>query len=135
MKNIATRLAAAALLVAALAACAGGAPAATQAPATPVAFAIKTAPAAAQICMEALAGGKLSPHPQSGLGLTTADGQSMPVEWPFGYRSWIVEGRTVLVDETGKIVAKVGDEVTVGGGFGNLFWHACGGVTVTKPAS
>jgi hypothetical protein len=134
VKNAATRLAAAALLVAAVGACSGGA-AGTQPPATPVAFAIKTAPAVAQACMDALAGGKLAPNDLSGLGIASADGQAMPVEWPFGYKAWIVEGRAVLVDETGKIVAKVGDEVTVGGGFGNVFWHACGGVTVTKPAS
>jgi hypothetical protein len=32
-------------------------------------------------------------------------------------------------------VAREGDEITVGGGFGNGLWHACGGVTVTRAAT
>jgi hypothetical protein len=95
---------------------------------------IKVAPAASQACMDALLGGVLAVNNQSGLGVDT-DGEKMPVEWPFGYSARMESGRIALLDEAGKVVARVGDEITVGGGFGNQFWHACGGVTVTRPAS
>jgi len=137
------RLATMALLaVAAVAttACAG-APAATTTPsavptattavpsATP-AIAITTAKVANAICMEALMTGKLARDARTGLGVTAADGQQMPVEWPFGYSARNDGGRLALVDETGVIVAREGDTVEVGGGFGNVMWHACGPVTV-----
>ena len=41
-------------------------------------------------------------------------------QWPssvFGYTARNQLGTTVLVDEKGKVVAKVGDEISVGGGF------------------
>ena len=57
-----------------------------------------------------------SPYNQSGLGVTGADGEAMAVEWPFGYTARNQLGTTVLVDEKGKVVAKVGDEISVGGG-------------------
>jgi hypothetical protein len=144
------RLATMALLaVAAVAttACAG-APAATKTPsaaptatiavptATPAvpnatpAIAITTAKVANAICMEALMTGKLARDARTGLGVTAANGQQMPVEWPFGYSARNDGGRLALVDETGVIVAREGDTVEVGGGFGNVMWHACGPVTV-----
>jgi hypothetical protein len=98
------------------------------------AVAIRTAPEVAQACMDALAGGTLAANNASGLGITSAEGEQMAVEWPFGYTARNNLGRIELLDETGKVVAKVGDEITVGGGFGNQFWHACGPVSVTKPA-
>ncbi len=83
--------------------------------------------------MDALMTGTLARHPQSGLGITGTDGQSMAVEWPFRYSARLETGRIVLVDETGKVVAREGDEISVGGGFGNAFWHACGPVNVNPP--
>ena len=80
-------------------------------------------------------GGKLAKHPQSGLGISSADGSQSPVEWPFRYSARVEFGRVILLDETGKVVAREGDEITVGGGFGNQFWHACAPVTVTKAGS
>jgi hypothetical protein len=85
--------------------------------------------------MDALLGGKLTRNPQSGLGVTSRDGQDMIVEWPFGYTALDDEGRIALVDETGTVVAHEGDEITVGGGFGNQLWYACAPVTVTSAAS
>jgi hypothetical protein len=83
--------------------------------------------------MDALLGGTLTQNPQSGLGVTSADRQSMPVEWPFGYSARSELGRLALVDETGQVVAREGDEISVGGGFGTQFWHACGPVTIDVP--
>ena len=94
------------------------------------AVALKTAPAANNICMDALLGGTLARHPQTGLGVTSADGQSTAVEWPFGYTSRQEGTKLALLDETGKVVAREGDQISVGGGFGNDLWHACGGVFV-----
>lgn len=129
MRNLLRRLVAASLLVATVGACGttvpvGGGP-----------VTIKTAPRVADACMDALLGGTLAINNQSGLGVTSPGGETMAVEWPFGYTARNEGGRAVLLDETGKVVAKVGDEITVGGGFGTQFWHACGPVTVTKAAS
>jgi hypothetical protein len=122
------RLAAGAVIVVSLAAC-GSAAAPTPSPANAATgsafeFGIKTAARQPDACMDALLGGTLARHPQSGLGVVN-DGEQMPVEWPFRYSARIVEGRVILFDETGKPVAAEGDEITVGGGFGNQFWHAC----------
>jgi len=147
------RLAAVALLaVAAVAttACAG-APAATATPtavpsavptatnavpdptgnATP-AIAITTARVANAICMDALMTGTLARDARTGLGVTASDGQQMAVEWPFGYSARNDGGGLALVDDTGKIVAHEGDTIQVGGGFGNVMWHACGLVSAAN---
>jgi hypothetical protein len=105
--------------------------AATEAPLFP----IRAAAIPPQACMDALMGGKLARVPASGLGVATVDGGAIAVEWPFHYTAREVEGRIVLIDETGKIVAREGDEITVGGGMGNGIWYSCAPVTVTKPAS
>jgi hypothetical protein len=85
--------------------------------------------------MDALLGGTLARSAQSGLGVTSADGQATAVEWPFGWSASIELGRVALRDETGKVVAHEGDEITIGGGFGNQLWYACGPLTVTKAVS
>jgi hypothetical protein len=113
-----------ALVIAVVAACSIIAPAST---------ALRTAPVPATACMDALIGGRLTQHPQSGLGVTSADGQATPVEWPFGYTARNDLERLALVDETGRVVAHEGEEITVGGGFGTQFWHACGPVTIVVP--
>ncbi len=139
-----TRLAALALLAVAaiaIAACSAAPPATTtpsNAPTavpsvTPIAtpaIAITTAPVANAVCMEALMSGRLTRDARTGLGVTASDGQQMAVEWPFGYSARNDGGRLALVDDTGKVVAREGDEIQVGGGFGNLMWHACGPVSV-----
>ena len=128
MKHKLMTLVAATMLAAVVAACQSG-----SVPIGGGAVAIRTAPAVAQACMDALAGGTLAANNASGLGINSAGGEQMAVEWPFGYAARNNLGAIELLDETGKVVAKVGDEITVGGGFGNQFWHACGPVTVTKP--
>ena len=83
-------------------------------------------------CMDALASGRLVATPVSGLGLLAADGSLMAVEWPFGYRAVIVGGLIVLLDDEGRAVARVGDTIQVGGGFGVRLWHACAPVEVVQ---
>lgn len=74
--------------------------------------------------------GSLERHPLSGLGISTAD-SATPVEWPFGYSARIVASSVVLLDGTGKVVAREHDRVHVGGGLGaGSIWFACGDVTV-----
>ncbi|HEY8237866.1 MAG TPA: hypothetical protein VIF63_00375 [Candidatus Limnocylindrales bacterium] len=135
MQNYVVRLVAASLVVVSVAACStGAAPTATPALTAVPAFAIRAAAAQPQACMDALLGGKLTRNPGSGLGVTNGN-EATVVEWPFRYSAREAEGRVLLIDETGKVVAREGDEITVGGGFGNQFWHACGPVTVTKAAN
>ena len=78
--------------------------------------------------------GTLTRNPQPGLGITSADRQATAVEWPFGYSATIASNRVSLFDKAGKLVAREGDEITIGGGFGNQLWYACGPLTVTKAA-
>ena len=131
------RVATAASLAIALAGCgASGAPATTPTPgpvATTLEFTIRTPANEPQACMDALMGGTIVRTPASGLGLQSAGAPVTAVEWPFGYTAAEANGRVSLLDETGKVVAREGDEITIGGGMGNLVWYACGPVTVTKP--
>lgn len=102
----------------------------------PASFLLRTAPAPAQACMDALIVGQLVRHPASGLAIAEpGGGQVTPVEWPFGYSARDEGGRVALLDERGQVVAHEGDEVHVGGGFGTQFWHACGPVSVAVPGS
>jgi len=80
--------------------------------------------------MDALIGGTIVRAAATGLGLRSSDGTLTAVEWPFGSTARIVDGKVELLDETGAVVAREGDEITVGGGFGNALWHACGPVTL-----
>jgi hypothetical protein len=93
--------------------------------------ALRTSPVASQACMDALVSGVLARDARSGLGIATAGGGATAVEWPFGYSARDEGDRIALVDENGKVVAREGDQVEVGGGLGNDdVWFACGGVKV-----
>jgi hypothetical protein len=139
MHTHSSRLVAGSLLVVLLvvAGCSGGAASSPTGPATPVGqpFDIRTAAVEPQACMDALMGGTLVRSAQSGLGIRSADGRVTAKEWPFRYGAAIEGGRVALFDETGKIVAREGDAITIGGGFGSQLWYACGPVTVTDAAS
>jgi hypothetical protein len=116
------------LLVVAVASCGSSAAAPTAAP-VPV-FGIRTPAAEPQACMEALMVGSLERTPLSGLGIATAEGMTA-VEWPFGSSARIVGGSVVLLDKSGKVVAREHDRVHVGGGQGaGGVWFACGDITV-----
>jgi hypothetical protein len=120
------------MLATIVAACGSAAP--TSSPVVPP-FAIRAAQVQPQACMEALLSGRLAQNAMTGLGVVSAGGQPMPVEWPFRYSARVDGGRVSLLDESGKVVAREGDEINVGGGFGNQVWFACGPVTVTRAAS
>lgn len=108
----------------------GSPPAPTSSPAaTPESIALLTEPAPAQACMGALAQGTLVPDPRSGLGIVSPGGERTPVMWPFGYSARLVDGVIELVDNTGTFVAREGDTVAIGGGFGgNGLFYACAGL-------
>jgi hypothetical protein len=93
--------------------------------------AIRTARVPSQACDDALISGVLATHPASGLGIAAPDGTATPVEWPFGWSARNEAGRVALLDATGKVVAREGDRVTVGGGLGaEDVWFACGPLSV-----
>ena len=127
------------------AACAGAAapsptPLPSPSPALGEPFAIRTAAAPPQACMDALISGKLVQHPASGLGVGIVGSPALPVEWPFRWTARMEAGRVVLVDDTGEVVAREGDDIQMGGGQGalpglNAIWFTCGGLTVTRAAS
>ena len=122
------RLVAGAILVIFVTACAAPASAPTAVPAP--AFAIRTPAVEPQACMQALMVGSLERQPLTGLGIGTAEGIT-PVEWPFGYSARVVSGAVVLLDRSGKVVAREHDRVHVGGGMGaGPIWFACGDITV-----
>ncbi len=90
---------------------------------------LRTAPAPATACELALMAGSLERHPQTGLGIAGSDVDLTPVQWPFGYSARTELSTIVLVDESGKVVAREHDRVEVGGGLGNDgVWFACGPV-------
>ena len=96
---------------------------------TPEAITLLTEAARPQACMDALAQGTLVPDPRSGLALATAGGERTPVMWPFGYSARLIDGQIDLLDDSGKFVAREGDTVQAGGGFGaNNLFYACAGL-------
>jgi hypothetical protein len=101
---------------------------ATATPATtPEGISLLTEPAPAQACMDALARGTLVPDPRSGLALASPTGERTPVMWPFGYSARLVDAVIELVDSSGNFVAREGDTVEMGGGFGGSgLFYACG---------
>jgi hypothetical protein len=89
---------------------------------------LRTAPAPADVCDDALASGRLVTSRQSGLALVPPEGAATLVIWPFGYGSRGFVGSIELVDEKGTTVAREGQFVQVGGGLGvDGFFVACAG--------
>lgn len=109
--------------------------AAAETPTLPAAAQLLTQRAPAQGCDEALAQGRLGPDVRSGLGLIAPDGETQAVTWPFGYSVVVVEGMLVLLDEAGRIVAREGELIQMGGGTGaDGTFYACPG-TIQHRAS
>lgn len=115
------RLAALALIAVVLAAC------------SPVQ--LRTAPGTVDACEDALGSGRLVTNQQSGLALQDTTGDVHPVLWPFGYSAQSGATGVELLDETGKVVAREGDFIQAGGGFGanGEFGVCAGSVTVVPP--
>lgn len=92
---------------------------------TPVA--LRTAATKVDACDDALLAGELVTSAKSGLAVRNAD-QVTEVLWPFGYTATQETAGIVLRDATGKVVAHVGQRVTMGGGgTANGLWNACAG--------
>ena len=102
---------------------------------SPESIALLTEPAPAQACMEALAMGTLVFDPRSTLAIGGPSGERTPVMWPFGYSARLVDGTLELLDNRGQLVAREGDRIEMGGGFGagNLFYACSGSVQRTGP--
>lgn len=83
-------------------------------------------------CLLALGGGILAVNSRTGLGFTDKAGTSVTdVVWPDGYTARYQDGRAILIDESGHVVATAGDTMSLGGGYSadNVF-HVCGaGIT------
>ena len=96
---------------------------------------LRTQPAPISACMDALATGTLVPSNATGLGIKAGDGTTIDVEWPFEYTARRETVGLLLVDSIGQIVAREGQLIQMGGGFGadNLF-HACPGSISVVPA-
>jgi hypothetical protein len=93
-------------------------------------IALRTASVKTDACDEALLLGELVTSAQGGLAVRTAD-QTTEVMWPFGYTATQESTGVVLRDATGKIVAHVGQRVSMGGGGGsNGFFNACAGTVM-----
>jgi hypothetical protein len=85
-------------------------------------------------CEMALASGRLVADARSGLGLADTTGEVTPVIWPFGYSARREASGVVLLDETGRAVAREGDHIEMGGGFGADAFAACAGSIKVVPA-
>jgi hypothetical protein len=133
------RMCALALLGVTIAAIAACAPAQLgTAPPTGAPVHLRTAPAAVNVCDDALGSGRLVANAQTGLAFSDATGATMPILWPFGYSARREGSGIALLDETGKVLAHEGDFVQAGGGTGNegLFAVCAGSVKVVPaPAS
>jgi hypothetical protein len=100
---------------------------------TPVA--LRTAREPNDVCMMALLVGTLVRDPETGLGVSGGRGEATPVLWPFGYTARLELDKVVLADETGRTIAREGDQVSLGGGSGaDELWRACPGVDVMQPS-
>lgn len=100
--------------------------AATSSPA-PTAIAIRTQPSAAGTCLQAKGGGILVADPVSGLGLRApSGGHVLDVYWPYGWTARPDGSAIALLDADGKVVAHVGDQLSMAGGLGNgNDWIVC----------
>jgi len=102
------------------------------APPEPAFFPVLTqqppAPGAATACMDALLVGSLVADPRWGIAVAGAgDGRVVKVVWPSGYLGRQADGVIELLDGTGRVVGRVGDNVQLGGGFGvEDAWYTCG---------
>ncbi len=85
-------------------------------------------------CMEALLEGTLVASGTSGIAVTDPDGGTHEITWPFGYWGRVDATGLHLIDETGAVVATVGDIVQIAGGETGNTWVTCGEITVVLPS-
>ena len=97
---------------------------------------LRTAPAPEDACDAALVSGRLVSSRESGLALQPPGEPNLAVTWPFGYKAGGFVGSLELQDETGRVLAREGDLVEVGGGMGgDGSWLACAGTVRVVPAT
>jgi hypothetical protein len=78
-------------------------------------------------CMAALLEGRLVADARWGIAVQAPDGQVVKVMWPNGYVGRQTGGLIELLDGRGAVYARVGDQVSMGGGLGPAdWWYACG---------
>ena len=83
-----------------------------------------------QACMAALLQGVLVADPRWVVGVREPDGVVVrQVIWPFGFAVRREGDRLALLDGAGRVVARTGDKVKIGGGFADAdeTWLACPG--------
>ena len=96
---------------------------------------LRTATAPEEACDAALTSGRLVSSRESGLALQPPGQPNLPVTWPFGYKAGGFVGSLELQDETGRVLAREGDFVEVGGGLGgDGSFVACAGTVRVVPA-
>jgi len=95
---------------------------------------LRTAPAAVQVCDEALGSGRLVASAQSGLALADGSGRITPILWPFGYTARRDASGIALIGHKGEVLAKEGDFVEAAGGTGaDGFFAVCDGTVRVVP--
>ena len=91
-------------------------------------------PSSPEACPMARTEGTLVRQPQSGAGLRDNAGAVWQVIWPPEYTARDEGGRLVVLDGSGKVIAREGDRVEIGGqGVGGGTWLGCGGMRVMTP--
>ncbi len=83
-------------------------------PGEAVSLQTQPSPAPGEACAAARLGGVLTADPTYGLGLRRGD-TVHGVLWPYGYSARYEPGGIVLIDRTGRIVAREGDQIAMGG--------------------
>ena len=109
--------------------------------ATPVPPALVAIPTSAPLgegdaCMQALLTGRLVADDEAGLAVEAPDagGERIVVVWPHGWVAGDHEGMRILLNDRGDEIARVGDQVEIGGGGGpDGRWYTCGEVTLAVP--
>jgi hypothetical protein len=81
-------------------------------------------------CMDALLTGRLVADAEVGIAVEAPDGTRIVVVWPHGWAAVDADGSRTLLNDRGEPVARVGDEVGIGGGNGqDGRFYTCGEVT------
>lgn len=85
----------------------------------PTAIPIRTASSTASTCLQAQRGGTLVVDSVAGLGLRQGDGDVLHPYWPFGWTARADGTSIALVDAQARVVAHLGDLISLAGGLGN----------------
>jgi hypothetical protein len=102
----------------------------------PMLVAIPTAepPTGQLACMDALLTGRLVADEEAGVAIQAADGTTIVVVWPHGWVAVDQDNTRAVANDQGDVVARVGDQVAIGGGLGaGDRWYTCGEVTPAVP--